>query len=66
VIAQKFSVGVCPLSTKITSEIILVATKIVPQITIVRQLFEQEASGHFTELDSVPASIFEILFGEVI
>jgi len=31
-----------------------------------RQLFEQEASGHFTELDSVPALIFEILFGEVI
>ena len=31
-----------------------------------KQLLEQEALGHYTKLDSVPATVFEVLFGEVI
>ena len=31
-----------------------------------KQLLEQMAEGHYTELDSVPATVFDVLFGEII
>ena len=31
-----------------------------------KQLLAQMADGHYTELDGVPASVFEVLFGEII
>jgi len=31
-----------------------------------KQLFEQIVDGQYTELDSAPATVFEVLFGEVI
>ena len=31
-----------------------------------KQMLEQVAEGHYTELDGAPASVYEILFGEII